>query len=111
MQTILLVSLAVSVAFAQFAPQNPQQLQQQPYVQEQQFFRNQPARFSQYSNGYNNGYGSTTPSYYGANNNQYGYTTQQYGTNRQFDQNGQFNGVATTSALMALATTAIAFAL
>ncbi|EYC08236.1 hypothetical protein Y032_0067g65 [Ancylostoma ceylanicum] len=141
MQAILLVSLAVSVAFAQFAPQNPQQLQQQPYVQEQQFFRNQPARFSQYrtntnnngysssnynnngyntqygqttySNGYNNGYGSTTPSYYGSNsnNNQYGYTTQQYGNNRQFDQNGQWNGVATSSALMALATTAIAFAL
>ncbi|KAL6741238.1 hypothetical protein Aduo_014512 [Ancylostoma duodenale] len=141
MQTILLVSLAVSVAFAQFAQQNPQQLQQQPYVQEQQFFRNQPSRFSQYrtntnnngysssnynnngyntqygqttySNGYNNGYGSTTPSYYGSNsnNNQYGYTTQQYGMNRQFDQNGQFNGVAASSALMALATTAIAFAL
>ncbi|KAK6756492.1 hypothetical protein RB195_014729 [Necator americanus] len=126
MQTILFATLAVSVVFAQFVPQP------QNYVpQQQQYLQNQPARFSQYSNtnyntGYNtqygqtgytnsynsNGYGTTTPSYYSANNNnQFGYTTTQYGMNRQFDQNGMWNGVATSTALMAVATTAIAFVL
>ncbi|VDM81518.1 unnamed protein product [Strongylus vulgaris] len=138
MKIVLLVVLAASIAFAQFAPQYQQQPQQ--IYATKPFLYNQPAtRYNQlrtntntgysssnanYNNGYNannNGFGTTgyssnygtTPSLYStANNNPYAYqTTTQYGTNRLYDQNGQWNGVASTTALMAVVTTAIAYLL
>ncbi|CAJ0591618.1 unnamed protein product [Cylicocyclus nassatus] len=127
MRIVLLITLAVSVAFAQFAQQYPQQ-----YTTRQYGFQQPGFRFNQYSsnNGYNPGYGTTaysnsiygttpttqygqygygtTPSTYGTTNNQYGYGTTTNG--RQYDQN-YWNGVGSTTALMAVITTAVAYIL
>ncbi|VDO52041.1 unnamed protein product [Haemonchus placei] len=129
MRLLILVSVAIICALAQFVPQ----YQQHPNAVPQMQLQNPPPRFSQYSSNsqygqtsgygtqygtqygqtssYNNGYNSnngytTTPSYY-----QNGYTTTQYGTNRLYDNGVYYNGVASTTALAAVCTAAIAYVL